>query len=715
MKYLIFMSALLGGLLLYLLSSASANTDLFSRNYYGLLLLAGALAFCLTLLVGYQLWQLRGKIKAQVFGAKLTLRLALFFTLIAVLPGLLVYAVSVQFLSKSIESWFDVRVEKALEGGLNLGRSTLENGLRELGEKGHFVAQLLTERPIQQYARTLSQMTDRGAAQEAALFTAEGRLITYASSTARPPLYIPDAAMLRDTQRHGLYSVIDTLPDNSLLLRVLVPFKASSSETRILQFVQPVPRQLTSDAGTVQEVYRDYQQLSLSRLGLKRLYGITLTLSLLIVLLSAVSAAFFISGRLSSPLAALAEGTRAVAQGDFSQQHPIKSNDELGALTGLFNQMTSQLSDAKIMSEQQQLQVENAKAYLESVLGHLSSGVMVVDEQFRLRSVNDSAAQILGASLPDMQALTLPEIASRFPLLKPFCSAVMQAVEEETGNTGEWQRQIERLSKNGNQMLLMRGTRLLTATERGYVVVFDDITYLLQAERQAAWGEVARRLAHEIKNPLTPIQLSAERLRHKLSTKLDENDALLLQRATETIVSQVAAMKNMVMGFADYARAPASKLVALDLHQLLHEVLGLYETGNPAITLQLNAAQAWVKGDATRLRQVIHNLLQNSQDALLQATDWDVAQPEIIVTTTDKDGVLTLSVRDNGNGFSAQLLQRAFEPYMTTKPKGTGLGLAIVKKIVEEHGGKITIENVSTGGTAVNIDLPLLIEVAYGN
>jgi PAS domain S-box-containing protein len=715
-KYLIFISALLGGLLLYLLSSANANTDLFSRNYYGLLLLAGALAFCLTLLVGYQLWQLRGKIKAQVFGAKLTLRLALFFTLIAILPGLLVYAVSVQFLSKSIESWFDVRVEKALEGGLNLGRSALENGLHELGEKGHFAAQLLTERSTQQYQRTLSQMTDRGSAQEAALFTARGQLITYASSSTGAPIHIPDAAMLRDAQKNGLYSVIDTLPDNSLLLRVLVPFKASASaETRILQFVQPVPKQLTRDAGTVQEVYRDYQQLSLSRLGLKRLYGITLTLSLLIVLLSAVSAAFFISGRLSSPLAALAEGTRAVAQGDFSQQHPIRSNDELGALTGLFNQMTSQLSDAKIMSEHQQLQVENAKAYLESVLGHLSSGVMVVDEQFRLRSVNDSAAQILGASLPDMQALTLPEIARRFPLLKPFCNAVIQAVEEETANSGEWQRQIERLSKNGHQMLLMRGTRLSTATERGYVIVFDDITYLLQAERQAAWGEVARRLAHEIKNPLTPIQLSAERLRHKLSTKLDENDALLLQRATETIVSQVAAMKNMVMGFADYARAPASKLIALDLHQLLHEVLGLYETGNPSITLQLNAARAWVKGDATRLRQVIHNLLQNSQDALLQATDWDVTQPEIIVTTADEDGALKLSVRDNGNGFSAQLLQRAFEPYMTTKPKGTGLGLAIVKKIVEEHGGRITIQNVATGGTVVTIDLPLLIEVAYGS
>ena len=710
MKYLIFISALIGSLLLYLLSSASANTDLFSRNYYGLLALAGMLALCLAVLVGYQLWQLRGKIRAQVFGAKLTLRLALVFTLIAVLPGLLVYGVSVQFLGKSIESWFDVRVEKALEGGLNLGRSSLENGLKELGKKGQFIALLLAEQAPEQHSRTLSRLIDEGAAQEVALFTNDGKLLTFASSSHKPSPDMPDTVMLREAHKQGLYSIVDTLPDNSMVLRVLVPVKLAhlSQEMRILQFVQPVPKQLSSDAEMVQSVYRDYQQLSLSRLGLKRLYGITLTLSLLIVLLSAVSAAFFISERLSAPLAALADGTRAVAQGDFSLQHPVKSSDELGVLTGLFNQMTLQLADAKAMSERQQLQVKNAKAYLESVLGHLSSGVLVVDEQFRLRTVNGSAVQILDAPLPAMQGMPLPEIAARYPLLRPFCAAVTQAFDEAPAS--EWQRQIERLSKNGNQMLLMRGTRLETATENGYVVVFDDITHLLQAERQAAWGEVARRLAHEIKNPLTPIQLSAERLQHKLSAKLDEDDALLLRRATQTIVSQVAAMKNMVMEFSDYARAPAPKLVTLDMHQLLREVLGLYEANNNPITLRLSAAQYWVKGDATRLRQVIHNLLQNAQDELQGAPRPEIA-PEIILSTANEGGTLKLCVQDNGSGFPEHLLARAFEPYMTTKSKGTGLGLAIVKKIVEEHGGSIGIENVSSGGTRMNVTLPLLAEV----
>lgn len=707
MKYLIFVSALIGGLLLYLLSSASAKTDLFSHNYYGLLALAGILALCLIVLVGYQLWQLYSKLKAQVFGAKLTLRLAVFFTLIAILPGLLMYVVAVQFLSKSIESWFDVRVEKALEGGLNLGRSSLENGLHELEKKGEFAASVLAEQPIARYAQILNRLVVNDAAQEAALFTNHGKLLAFAGGNRKSPSDIPDISVLSEVIKKGVYSTVDIRPDNSLILRVLIQVKSTNRQhvNGILQFVQPVPKQLSNDAETVQDVYRDYQQLTLSRLGLKRLFGLTLTLSLFIVLLSAVSAAFFISNRLSAPLAVLAEGTRAIAQGDFSHQHPVESSDELGALTGLFNQMTSQLAEAKAMSEKQQLQVKNAKAYLESVLGHLSSGVMVVDERFRLRTVNSSAIQILDAPLPDMQGLPLMEIAVQHPLLRPFCTAVMQAFENNPGN--EWQRQIERLSKNGNQMLLVRGTKLETAVENGHVIVFDDITYLLQAERQAAWGEVARRLAHEIKNPLTPIQLSAERLQHKLSAKLDEDGAQLLERATRTIVSQVAAMKNMVMEFADYARAPSPKLTQLDMHQLLREVLGLYEANNIQIILHLDAAHSMMKGDATRLRQVIHNLLQNAQDEL-----QDIAQPEIILSTSDHDGVFKLIVQDNGNGFPEHLLARAFEPYMTTKSKGTGLGLAIVKKIVEEHGGKISIENTAKGGTQVSVILPLLVEVA---
>ncbi|OFZ68310.1 MAG: PAS domain-containing sensor histidine kinase [Betaproteobacteria bacterium RBG_16_56_24] len=709
MNYLIFISAFVGGMLLYLLSGSSINTEVFSVSYYGLLGLTGLLALGLTGLVGYQLWRLRNKLKNGVFGAKLTLRLVLFFTLIAVLPGILVYAVSVQFLGKSIESWFDVRVEKALEGGLNLGRSSLDNSLGELAKKARFTAASIAGKQPRQHQRVLDRLVDEKSVQEAALFTGKGNLIAFSSSSGSggnaPSPGELDADLLRLTLDKGEYSVIDTLPNRGLTLRALVVVNPGipAGERFVLQFIQPVSKQIEADAETVQSVYRDYQNLTLSRLGLKRLYAITLTLSLLVVLLTAVSAAFYISERLGSSLEALAEGTRAVAQGDFTRQHPIQSSDELGALTGLFNQMTQQLSDAKTASEFQQHQVERAKGYLESVLTHLSSGVLGLDDELRLRSVNTSAAQILAAPLHEMQRMPLSQIAEKYSLLSSFCRTVIEAFGE-TSN-GEWQRQIERMSRNGNQILLMRGTRLPQGGEAGYVVVFDDISHLLRAERQAAWGEVARRLAHEIKNPLTPIQLSAERLQHKLSDKLDESGAQLLRHATQTIVSQVAAMKNMVNDFANYARGPALKLSHLEMHKLIREVLGLYEANAVPIALKLEASRDEINGDATRLRQVLHNLLQNAQDAL-----QGIAQPQIMLHTETQGGEIRLCVEDNGTGFPESVLSRAFEPYVTTKAKGTGLGLAIVKKIVEEHGGSITIENSVNGGTRINIHLPLVEE-----
>jgi nitrogen fixation/metabolism regulation signal transduction histidine kinase len=701
-RSLILFAGLLGGVLLYLLSSSGANTEVFSFNYYALLSVTGLLALGLAGLVGYQLWQLRNKLRDKVFGAKLTLRLVLFFIFIAVLPGILIYAVSVQFLDKSIESWFDVRVEKALEGGLNLGRSGLNNSLQELSKKAHLAALLLAEKNSDQYQHALQQLVDDKARQRAALFSVSGRLLAASGGEVETLPAKRDGELLRAMLEKGEYSEIDTQPDQKLMLRVLVPVTTDIATDRqaILQFTQPVPKQIEEDAETVRAVYRDYQELTLTRVGLKRLYAITLTLSLLVVLLTAVSIAFVLSSRIGSSLEALAEGTREVAQGNFRGQYPVQSGDELGALTGLFNQMTRQLLDAQTASEQQQQQVVRAKGYLESVLTHLSSGVLGFDDDLRLRSANTSAEQILLAPLQTMQRMSLAEIAEKYSLLNSFFRTIGEAFQETP--SGEWQRQIERLSKNGNQILLLRGTRLPLGSGAGCVVVFDDITHLLQAERQAAWGEVARRLAHEIKNPLTPIQLSAERLQLRLGDKLDIDSRQLLLRATETIVKQVAAMKNMVNDFADYARGPALQLMPLDIHKLILEVLGLYDSEAVPVRLKLEATRSEVNGDATRLRQVLHNLLQNAQDALLGQE-----KPQVILSTTSYGGELHLHIEDNGIGFSEMVLSRAFEPYMTTKPKGTGLGLAIVRKIIEEHGGRISIANAVHGGAMVSIVLPL--------
>lgn len=706
MKYIILICVFVGSMLLYLLSSNSANNELFTTKYYGALLLTGALAVSLVVLVGYQFWRLRDKIKRKVFGALLTLRLTMFFIGIAVVPGVLLYAVSVDFLGKSIESWFDVRVEKALEGGLNLGKNGLDNSLQELTKKTQFIALLLSEKTPSKYQIDLSRLIEEGTTQEAAVFNLTGKPLAFATNGDALLPAVPDNYMLGETITKGSYSVIDNTIRKGLTLRslALVTVNAPDAPRFILQFTQPVEKKIETDTETVQAVYSDYQALVLSRLGLKRLYAITLTLSLLVVLLTAISAAFFISEKLGSSLESLADGTKAVAQGDFTGEYPIRSKDELGALTGLFNQMIKQLSDAKSASELQQRQVENAKGYLESVLTHLSSGVIGLDDEFKVRSVNTSAAQILAIPLQELQQSSLAYLAENYGLLNTFCNTIKNAFLETTN--GEWQRQMQRLSKQGEQILLMRGTQLPKASGGGYVVVFDDISHLLHAERQAAWGEVARRLAHEIKNPLTPIQLSAERLQHKLSSKLLDADADLLLRATNTIVKQVGAMKNMVGDFANYARGPVLKLVPLNLHNLLEEVLALYEANTVNIFLELGAQRANIQGDATRLRQVLHNLLQNAQDALI-----DKPNPAIHIRTANESGKIVLQVQDNGAGFEGKVLAQAFEPYMTTKAKGTGLGLAIVKKIVEEHNGSISIENEPGGGATVSIRLPIAVGV----
>ena len=703
MKYFLILCLGLGAVLLFLLSTASANTALFARHYPLLLALNGMVALCLLGLVIYQLSVLRRKLAARVFGSKLTLRLVLFFSLMAVLPGALVYGVSVQFLAKSIESWFDVRVDKALEGGLSLGRTTLDSMLKELNKKADTAALSLSELPAAEHLTAVNNLREQLGVQEATLFSQRGNIIAF-SSSERSGLMpdLPSTTLLRQIRQQQAYSSIETVPGKGLYLRVVVPVNVLSlnEDIRVLQLLQPVPRQLAQDAETVQAVYRDYQELSLSRLGLKRLYALTLTLTLLLAWLSAMALAFLISERLSAPLEVLAEGTRAVAQGDFSQRPPVKSRDELGILMQSFNIMTHQLSEARASAERNQEQLQTAKAYLESVLANLSAGVLAFDEAFRLRSANLSAAHILETEFAQLRGTSLEDWGTGNIALRVLSEQILASFRQSL--VGEWEKQVEYPGKSGTRVLLLRGSHPSGAVQPGYVVVFDDITHLLQAQRDAAWGEVARRLAHEIKNPLTPIQLSAERLKYKLANKLDKQDLEILKRSTQTIISEVAAMQNMVDAFSDYARASEFSLQPIDLNHLLREVLALYESPELTIKLDLAPKLPQVMGDKTQLRQVIHNLLQNAQDALA-----DVPAPSILVRTEAKGGRIRLSIQDNGSGFPEQLMTRLFEPYVTSKPKGTGLGLAIVKKIVDEHSGVIHIENIKPHGACVSISLPL--------
>ncbi len=702
-RYLLILCVSLVAVALFLLAASSANPTSFAERYPLLLALNGAVALMLTALVVYQFVTLRRKLKAGVFGAKLTLRLVLLFALMAVLPGVLIYGMSVQFLARSIESWFEVRVDKALEGGINLGRNVLESALKDLTAKANDMAASLATRPVAEQPAALNVLREQVGVQEATLFSERGRVLVF-SGNERVGLLpeLPGAVALQQIRARKPYSAVESLPDKGLYLRTLVPVPVASltEELRVLQLLQPVPKQLAQDAETVQSGYREYQELTLSRRGLKRLYGVTLTLTLLLALLSAAALAFVLSDRLSAPIGALVEGTRAVASGDFSQRAAVASNDEIGVLTQSFNWMTLQLAEARAQAERHQAALTQAKAYLESLLANLSAGVLAFDEELNLRAANHSAGTILGIDFTPL----LGTAAARWPAAAPGVAGLGQEIVAAFGRAGgtEWEQQVERALHGRTQLLLLRGTRLPRGAEGGSVVVFDDITHLAEAQRTAAWAEVARRLAHEIRNPLTPIQLSAERLQVKLAGKLAEADAEVLARSTQNIVNQVAALKNMVDAFSQYARTPEPSMRELDLNALTREVLTLYESSlGGAARLDLAAALPPVVGDAAQLRQVIHNLLQNAQDALA-----DTGEPRITIASGAEAGMVQLTVADNGCGFPENVIRRAFEPYVTTKPRGTGLGLAIVKKIVEEHGGTVTIANAAPRGARVTIQLP---------
>ena len=702
-RYVVLGCAVLGTVFLFLLATASANTSLFAGNYTLLVVLNLTLVVVLMALVAYQLWRLRRNLKAGVFGSRLAARLVLLFALVAVLPGALLYGVSIQFLGKSIESWFDVRVDRALEGGLNLGRNALEYLLKETSNKATQLALTIEESERGGLASSLNRASEQAGIYEAALFSSTGGVLAVggiSGSMATPEPPPPQALQRARVQK--TFAVIEETPDQ-VLLRVVVPVNSSdpNGALRVLQVVEPVPKQLQEDAKKVQAGYRDYQEISYSRVALKRLYAMTLTLTLLLALFSALGLAVVLSEQFSQPLGLLAEGTRAVAQGDFSRRHPVQSRDELGVLTESFNTMTAQLAEAKQKGEESHRAVETTRAYLESILANLSAGVLAFDNAFRLRTANPSAAVILQQPLADLIDVPLADWGRRMPALGTFASLVAEGFR--TGRDGQWQRQAQLAVSNHTRALLMRGSGLPGEPAPGCVVVFDDVTELADAQRDAAWAEVARRLAHEIKNPLTPIQLSAERLAVKLSGKLDAPDEEALLRGTQTIVAQVAAMKHMVDDFAIYARQPRpGRMQPVDINALLLDVLGLYENLRPHVSLKLVDDNPIIQGEPTRLRQVFHNLLQNAVDA--QA---DSATPAYDIAVEIRGSELALSIGDRGSGFPEDMIRRAFEPYVTTKAKGTGLGLAIVKKIVEEHHGRVTVENRPQNGALVTLYFPL--------
>ncbi len=718
-----------GMVLLFLLTLATKNRALYEQNFAWLVAVNATVAGVLLLVILWFAVRLGLRWRRGRFGSRLLVKLAAIFALVGLLPGLLIYTVSYQFVSRSIESWFDVRVESALTAGLNLGRTMLDTMTADLSSKTRLAAAGLSGMPDASAVLTLERLREQLSASDIVLWSAAGQALA-SSGASRFDLNParPSAALLRSVREARVMAQIEGLEEGSdgaleaaraageARIKVLALVNASSlgfnSEPRFLQVIVPMPPALVADALAVQLANREYQERALAREGLRSMYIGTLTLALFLAVFGAVLLAVLLGNQLVRPLLVLAEGMREVALGNLAPKPALTARDELAGLTRSFAHMTQDLADARSAVQASMEQVDAARSNLQTILDNLTAGVVVLDEQGRLLSVNPGAARILRTPL----ALHMGKPLAEVPGLETFATGVLQQFErflsDQTPHEGgHWQQSFE-LSANGTTpfdegiTLIARGA-LLPQNEQ--LLVFDDVSEMVSAQRAKAWGEVARRLAHEIKNPLTPIQLSAERLAMKLTGKVAVPEQAILDKSVRTIVDQVDAMKRLVNEFRDYARLPAAVLAPTDLNALVRDFMGLYDNATVPVRVELCEPCPPVLADAQQVRQLLHNLVQNAQDAMADQPDAEV----LLRTRSSESGQrVRLSIVDQGPGFAEHILKRAFEPYVTTKVKGTGLGLAVVKKIMEEHGGRVDLSNRLLDGKVIGAQVSLSFAVA---
>lgn len=688
-----------------LMSGAVRNSEELSRAFVPLLFVILLGLLVLVVLVAVNVVKLVRHYRRQTAGSRLTGRILVRFAWLSLLPVAVVYYYSLGFLLHGIDSWFDVEIDRAMEDAIKLNQASLDLNQRVLLRYSEQLLAGVEDSSITALALSLETLRRRAGALEASILGPRGQVYGYAN--ADPTQLVPDypgREILQQVRAGGNHVGLETHADGELVVRVLVADHID--HLRKLQIIFPTSEHLSGLSQRLEDAYNRYTELSYLRQPLKFSFSVTLSLVLVFSLMAALVAAFHTARRLVAPVADIARGTRAVAEGDYEQQLPLPSHDdELALLVASFNTMTHRIAQARDTAHRSRQAVEAQRAYLETVLGRLSSGVVAIDPDQHLRTANPAALHILGLLPEDVREQNLVGLMCRHPRVSHW----VKTVREHLDKPEEWRAEITLFSDEGRQILLCRGSPLLRPgnDEHGHVVVFDDITTLIMAQRDAAWGEVARRLAHEIKNPLTPIQLSAERLRHKLLPKLRDQDAGIVDQATHTIVAQVEAMKAMVNDFSSYARPPKMEAKPLCVDALVAEIMDLYRSAGSGsgLALKLEAPNARVIGDPLRLRQVIHNLVKNAQEAM----DGH-ASPRILVTTSQVEHAgqtfIELRVRDYGGGIDEALLATIFDPYVTSKAKGTGLGLAIVKKIIEEHGGIIRAENAD-GGARIIIRLPV--------
>jgi nitrogen fixation/metabolism regulation signal transduction histidine kinase len=704
------------GILLWLVALLSftrvtENSDYVAQRLLWIIVINSVGIGVLLILIVSNLWQLVRDYRRHVPGSRLRARMVSVLVMVAITPLVGLYIFSFEFINRGIDNWLNVDVEQGFEDALELGRSAL--GIQDRGrlEEVRGFARRLSEVGPRDFVATLAELRRSSDALDLTVYGANNEILAITSLEPEAPQYPSDEVLLQ-LRTAGDYLAVEPLADGAYRTRAAVVFDsplASPAFTFVLATF-PIDPHLGTLANNVLASSREVQQLTVMRNGLKTGFTLTLSLVLLISLLASVYGAFFFARRLVVPIQLLMQGTRAVARGDFATRVPTPARDEIGFLVHSFNDMTQRLAKASEAARSSQQQVERERHKLEVILARLSTGVVSLESDLRIRTANHAASVILGVDLENHVGESVVQLAEKQALLSQFVGVVQ--AHQQSGDP-EWREQIMLRAEGGRRVLMCACTELPGDTDspNGYAIVFDDITALLQAQRDAAWGEVARRLAHEIKNPLTPIQLSAERLRRKY-LQSEGDDADLLDRATHTIIQQVEAMKQMVNAFSEYARTPRMELTRFDVNTLIAELCELYAHQEKPLTIKLSLANDLppIEADAGRLRQVLHNLLRNALEAMEHQDEARVEISTRHATAGDADFV-EIKVADNGPGFSSDIVHQAFDPYVTSKPKGTGLGLAIVKKLIEEHGGQINARNREHGGAEISILIPMSVDM----
>lgn len=696
---------------LIMMSNALQDSSHFSDLYLGLLIFNMLGLLVLIVLIALNLKRLIKQLRNRIPGARMTIRMVSMFTMLSVTPVLVVYYFSLDFLIRGIDNWFDLRVEQALNDSLDLSRQSLDTRMRDLLRRTRQMADELSDITDAAIPFEIDDMRMKSGAKELTLLTRQGTII---SSSADDPFHLvpdrPSETILLQLQQGNNYAALDTIRNGGLHIRVVVniPFIGMESDARIIQALYPVSERINQLAESVQDSFIKYKELSYLREQLKKSFVIILTLVLLFSIFSTVWAAFYTARRLAEPVTNLARGTEDVAQGNYTTQIPVPGNDELGFLVASFNEMTRKIAQAQDAASRSQYEAETQQSYLEAVLGTLSSGVLVLDQDNRVRTYNSCAGQILGIPIASHTDQSMEEIAKKYPSFNQFKAGIESHLSSTQNN---WREQIVITNSSGRIILMCSGTTLPGThnMQHGHVIVIDDITALIQGQRNAAWSEMARRLAHEIKNPLTPIQLATERLRHKYLQGMRADDTDTFDRLTNTIIQQVETMKDMVNSFTDFSSTPEINLQMTDINELLKEVIDLYANlnSNAEIIISLSGNIPLIAANKGRLRQVFNNLLKNAFDACDRCKVFRLEISSDCIIENDQKYV-EIKIKDSGMGITEDIMDSMFDPYATTKTKGSGLGLAIVKKIVEEHKGLVMlVNNSSSAGACAIVRLPV--------